>query len=119
MTSIYIPGDIVFFRNVVFNDPDGKERIDIRIAGHPFLVLNSVENLGDKCCALIITSRRSNKICQYSLAKHTTIPRLKKESFVNLNKVFEFYVDRNTASCCHLKIGHFNRICEKIPKNNY
>lgn len=116
MDSIYNAGDIVFFRNVVFDDPDGKERVDTRISGHPFLILNDVKNFGDKCYALKITSRKLDAVNQYSLVKYATEPGLRKDSFVNLNKVFEFNIEKNIVPCCHLKSDHFDRIYGRIRK---
>ena len=83
MNLIYEQGDIVFFRNVIFEDSDGKERLDIRTAGHPFLILNDVKDFGDTCLALKITSRRLTYIKQYHLGPVSAKPKLRKDSFVN------------------------------------
>ncbi len=110
MRLIYERGDIVFFRNVMFQDDDGKKRMDIRTAGHPFLILNDVKDFGDTCLALKITSRKLDYTKQYHLRPVSAKPRLKKDSFVNLNKVFKFKIDQNIIPCCHLKESHLQRI---------
>lgn len=114
MGSIYTAGDIVYFKNVVFNDSDGKKRVDTRISGHPYLILNDVQNLGDKCYALKITSRELFAISQYYLLKNATEPNLKKNSYVNLNIIFEFNIEKIIISRCHLKSSHFDRIIKMI-----
>lgn len=114
MNLIYERGDIVFFRNVMFQDDDGKKRMDIRTAGHPFLILNDVKDFGDSCLALQITSRKLTHTKQYHLKPVSAKPKLKKDSFVNLNKVFKFNIDQNVIPCCHLKQAHLQRIYQMV-----
>lgn len=119
MNLIYEAGDIVFFRNVKFKDFDGKARVDIRLAGHPFLVLNDVQSFGDTCYALKITSRKLNNIPQYPLLVTSTTPKLRKSSFINLNKLFQFDITSNVIPCCRLKQQHFKKICNMMCKVSY
>lgn len=113
MNRIYNPGDIVFFRNVMFHDADGEDRLDIRMAGHPFLVLNCVNDFGDKCYALKLTSRALDYVDQYLLSKTSAMPNLRKDSYVNLNKVFEFDIDKRIVPVCHLKRDHLSQIYQR------
>ena len=52
MGQIYTPGDIVFFKNIKLMNRDGSSRLDIRINGHPFIVLSDIDELGETALCL-------------------------------------------------------------------
>lgn len=111
---IYLAGDVVFFKNVMFKDYDGKERIDTRLNGHPFLILNDVEELGDKCYALKLTSKKFDKKVQYSLPQLATVPKLKKNSYVDLNNVYEIEIDEYRVPYGYLRPEYLDDIAWKV-----
>lgn len=110
MYQIYTQGDIVLLKNVMFVNSKGDKRIDTRISGHPYLVLNDVNDLGEKLYALKLTSRKLRNVKQYALQKNNAFPSLRKPCYVNLDKMYTFDVDKVILPSCHLKLPHFKRI---------
>ena len=110
MNPMYSAGDIVYVPNMLFKDRDAKERLDIRIAGHPYIILNDVNDFGDECLALKLTSQKRHNIKQYSLERNSSIPRLKKDSYLDLDKVFCLNIEKFIIPYGHLKYKHLNGV---------
>lgn len=107
---IYAAGDVVFFKNVMFKDCDGKERIDTRLHGHPYLILTDVKDFGDKCYALKLTTKKFSKKAQYFLPQLATVPKLKKESFVDMDNMYEFKIDNYSVPYCYVRPEYLGEI---------
>ena len=45
MGLIYNRGDIIFINNVELYNYDGTKSLDTRIKGHPFIILNDIDDL--------------------------------------------------------------------------
>ena len=115
MGLIYSKGDIVFVKNVTFKDKDGERRLDLRINGHPFIVLNEINELGEATFALKMTSRRLESVNQREIKlKTNAYNMMKKNSFVNLDKVYLFEINKVIVPVVNIKEQTVNSIMKQI-----
>lgn len=111
----YEAGDIIYVRNVVFSDKDGTKQTDLRIKGHPFMVVeDSFTSKGLKLVKL--TSRELERVRQHYLSEKTTKPYLRHGTYVNLNKLYIMDMERNIAPVTKLRYSELQLILDKLEE---
>ncbi len=111
----YFEGDIIFLRNVVFNDKEGVRTVDTRMGGHPFVVLEDTSS-ENSVQLLKITTGKLQTVPQYLLLPNATKPYLKYSSYVNLNKIYVLEEERNIVPRIYLKEAEFQNLLIELDK---
>ncbi len=121
MGKIYSPGDIVFFKNVKLIQYNGLKVLDTRINGHPYIILNDVDDFGEVAFCLICSSNEKNK----RRKNHIHIKKAKvrgdktRETYVNIENVYKFEIDKVIAPVGRVSNIVLNELKEKVKKKNY
>lgn len=97
--KIYEKGDIIFIKNLRFKDGE----IDIRIKGHPYLLLEDVLYEGQEVKVLKITTK--NKFPQIKLNKGI----LKRVSFIDLSQEYKVHVYGFSFPYAHINLEEYLR----------
>ena len=99
--KIYKKGDIIFVKNIVFEN--GIR--DTRIKGHPYLLLEDVLYIGQEVKTLKITSKEKPNYPQIRLRKGI----LKKISYINLSNEYNIRIEREGFPYAHIDIEKYLR----------
>ena len=116
MGKIYSKGDIVFLKNMKLIDYDGSSRLDNRINGHPFIVLNDIDEFGETVLCLKCSASEKGKRKGY----HLIIENLKmkgihnKLSYVDIVNVYKFEVNTVVVPVGKISNPKMREIMEKV-----
>lgn len=94
MNPIYTSGDVVFFQNIkLFNAPN-EFVLDTRINGHPFIILEDVNEFGEYASCLLCSSSKKfkedkNRYLIEKLALHNHLP---KDTYVDFKHIYKIKI---------------------------
>ena len=116
MGKIYSPGDIVFFRNVKLIQYNGSKVLDPRIKGHPYIILNDVDDFGEEAiCLNCSSSEKSRNRKDYIQIKAIKVRGDKKRStYVNIKNIYRFEIESFVAPGGRVSMLLLNELMEKV-----
>ena len=111
----YYREDIIAVKNIKFKD---NNFIDTRINGHPILILNQVNTLGDDLYALKISGSYSNidGLKNYYILKPNGQNKLRKASYIDLRYVYKLPNQNITCYNKCVSEKQYNEIITKLKE---
>lgn len=107
MGKLYSPGDIIIVRNMFLKDKKkGNYSIDTRIKGHPFVVLNDIDDFGQTAQLFMCTGSSYRDLPQEEI----TSTRMLKKTYVNLNSKYEKEIQCILRKIASISQKELNRI---------
>ena len=107
MKSILYPGDIIMVKNQKFKDTN---KLDTKLNGHPMLVLNNVNNIGDTIYCLHISSSFRTSLSHYYEIN------LSKKCYIDLKFIYKLECKNQTEVKHTITQKMFNEIIDKMTK---
>lgn len=94
MGKIYSKGDIVFFKNIMLHKKGKSTTIDVRIDGHPFILLEDVNDIGEvvRCLKCSSNESQKNKDRKYLIPHKKLRGRKHKDNYVDLAYVYNIQI---------------------------
>ncbi len=96
MGLIYNRGDIIFINNVELYNYDGTKSLDTRIKGHPFIILNDIDDLEEDILCLKVSSSKlgKRKNTFYIIDNFKLYGEKTKRSFVDIKHIYKMKIDK-------------------------
>ena len=94
MGRIYSKGDVVFFKNVRLVKPDGSYVLDSRLNGHPFIVLNDIDDFEKTALCLKCSSSKKGKRknCHYIIKDFKLYGRHAKQTYIDIKNIYRMEI---------------------------
>lgn len=99
MGKIYNKGDIVLFKNIRLITNEGETRLDTRLKGHPFILLNNIDDFGETALCLKMSSSKKGKRKE----KHLLVDNIKmkgmkrKPTYIEIANIYKIQIDKVIA----------------------
>ena len=116
MGKIYSPGDVVFFKNVMLVNHNGATVLDPRIKGHPYIILNDVDDFGEVALCLNCSSSKKGK----RKNSHVMIENLKirgdrrRSTYANIKNLYKFQIDQVIISAGRVSKEVLNDLIKRV-----
>ncbi len=116
--TLYNQGDVVFVTNVKLHDKGDKTVIDLRIKGHPFIILEDVYSLDQTVPCLLVSSSYKGKTkkrhYETSLKLRGQNP---KHSYVDIQNIYNIIFDARYAVRGTVTEPVMEEILERVKEN--
>jgi len=116
MGKIYSMGDIVLFRNIKLIDNDGKYKLDTRIKGHPFIILNDIDDFGQTAlCLKCSSSKRGKRRNSHIKVDNIKIRDMKQKStYIEIKNIYEITIDKIVLPSGQVSTKLLDKLKEKV-----
>lgn len=97
MSKLYERGDVIFLKCMLLCNRNGTKEMDLRLNGHPFVIMEDVYELGETVPCLKISSGKKGKRKeeQYVIENFKIVGRPAKKSYVDIKNVYNVNVDKS------------------------
>ena len=120
MVNFYNKGDIVLFKNIMLINNDGIQTIDTRIKGHPFIILNDINEFGEIALCLKCSSSTVGKRKNF----HFKVDSIKmkgmkqKTTYIEMNHIYKIRIDNFISPVGRVSNKLLTELEEKIKQQN-
>lgn len=119
MEKLYSRGDIVFLKNQQIYVLGKGYSQDLRVNGHPYIIMRDVYEFGEKVPCLLLSSKtaKDKRKKEFAIKKISLKGRRSKTGYVDVGRIYYINFDKRYLTEGHVTNPIMDEIIESLNEN--